>query len=174
MILELAKEVKGAGLIREFLISEGVALGRYRKPQLFTSHPERMRIMEEMSDRPKAFRVRSLRRKLTKLDRALTDDEAYALDRAFNAWLALNGKSKSVNPMAVGGGGSSQQEPLNQRELNEATAFRNMRGLLGSYNRFRMRKLFEALAPWRENEFSVNILEAAQLAKAIKRAYEQK
>src|SRR5688572_14317166 len=159
MILQPIAEVKGARLVREFLVSEGVALGRYRRPRLFTSYPERMRIMEEMSDRPEAFKVRSLRRKLTKLDRALTDDEAYSLDRAFNAWLSLNGKSKSVNPMAVGGGGSGQGEPLSQHELNEATAFRTMKGLAGAFARFQMMKLFEAMAPWRENEFSVNIEE---------------
>lgn len=166
-------EVKGSGIVRDFLLENGVPMARLRKRQLFTPYEQRIRMMGENQDKPEEFRARSLRRKLTKLDRALTDDEAYALDRAFSAWLILNGKSKSVDFMSVGGG-SETSEPLNDAELKEASAFRIMRGLLGSYERFIVMNLFNVMAPWNDEIHKIEIKDVARLAKAIKKAYEQK
>jgi len=166
-------EVKGSELIREFLISQGEPIARLQRRRLFTPYAHRIRLMQENADKPEGYRKRSLRNRLTKLDKALTDQEAYALDRAFSAWLALNGKSKSVDFMSVGGG-SGQSEPLNDTELKEANAFRIMKGLAGAQARFAMSKLFEAMAPWNDEVYKIEISDCVKLAKSIKNAYEQK
>lgn len=133
-----------------------------------------MRLMEEMQDRPEAFRVRSLRRRLTKLDRALTDEEAYSLDRANNAWLVFHGRSRSVSFDSAGGGGEQQAEPLNQKELNEANSYARMRKRLSAYHRAEMEFVFRSIAPWAEHEANLETDRVKNLAKAIHRAYEQK
>jgi hypothetical protein len=129
--------------------------------------------MNENLDKPEEFRTRSLRRKLTRLDRALSDGEAYALDRAFNAWLSLNGKSKSVDPAGVNGGGG-QSEPLSQHELAEAGAFSQMSKRLHADTRQAMNLLFAAMAPWNDEIHRIDILDAIKVARLLKSAYEQK
>lgn len=167
--------MRGESVVREFLVSEGIPVARYRRKQLFTPYLQRIRILEENSEKPIEWRTHSLRRKLTPLDRALSDNEAYALDRAFSAWLALNGKSKSVDFSFVGGGGSNDKLPLNDRELKEAKAYQIAIGLIGVQNRLRLMRLFERLAPWGESSQAPKMEEVKLLAKAIFRAYaEQK
>lgn len=172
-MITLDKQVKGTELVRDFLLENGVATARFRKRQLFTPYEQRIRLMSENLDKPEEFRTRSLRRKLTRLDRALTDGEAYALDRAFNAWLTLNGKSKSVDPMAVHGG-DGQSEPLSQHELMEAKAYADMLRVFNPNARYMINQLFTAMAPWNDEIHRIDILYAREFAKAIKLAYEQK
>lgn len=133
-----------------------------------------MRLMEEMQDRPEAFRVRSLRRRLTKLDRALTDEEAYSLDRANNAWLVFHGRFRSVSFDSAGGGGEKQSEPLNEREMSEANSYARMRKNLAPRHIAEMEFVFRSIAPWAEDEATLEIDIVKNLAKAIHRAYEQK
>lgn len=165
--------VRGSDLIRDFLLEQGVPTARMRKKQLFTPYEQRIRLMRENQDKPEEFRAHSLRRKLTKLDRALSDEEAYALDRAFNAWLSLNGKSKSVDPGAIHGGGS-YGEPLTQMEIGEARAFGSMRKRLKPHMHNAVRILFRAMAPWEDQIYKIEISQVIELAKALKAAYEQK
>lgn len=159
--------------IREFLISEGFPIARLRKPMKLTGYQERMRIIEENNDKPEAFRERSLRRRLSKLDRALTDAEAYALDRAFNAWLISEGKGKSVNPMAVFSPSGESALPLSQAQFNELRAFALMLRNLGAAHWVIMGRTFLAMAPWAEGQ-EIHIRQTRDLARCIKKAYENK
>lgn len=144
-----------------------------RAKAIYTPYEARMRLLEELRDTPKQFRERSIRRRLTALDRALSDDEARALDRAFNAWLLFEGKSKSVDPMSVGGG-SSDKSPLNDRELGEAGKFQEMSKRLSYGWRMHMRCFFIEIAPWAEKQeayYETDMI--CQIVRAIKKAYEE-
>lgn len=151
--------------------AQGGGFPRMRAKALYTPYAARVRIAEEIRDRPIEFQTRSLRRRLTKLDRMLTDAEAYAFDRAFNAWLLFEGRAKSVNPMGVGGGGS-QGSPMNDRDLPEAGAFQVMRKRLSKYYHYQLGHVFHALAPWTD-ESAMDLESVVLLARAIKNAYEQ-
>lgn len=166
-------QVRGSDVIREFLISEGEPIARLQRRRLFTPYAHRIRMMQENQDKPEAYRKHSLRKRLTKLDKALTDDEAYALDRAYSAWLTLNGKSKSVDITGLPKG-SGQSEPLNDGELKEAEAFCLMLKVFNPNARFVINQFFAALAPWNDKIYKIEISEAAWIAKEIKLAYEQK
>jgi hypothetical protein len=56
-------------------------IARHRTRTILTPLTVRRAILEEAASKPEAVRVRSLRRRLTVLDRALSDREAEALDR---------------------------------------------------------------------------------------------
>ena len=56
-------------------------VARHRTRPLLTPLALRRTIVEEAAAKPEAVRLRSLRRRLTPLDRALTDRAAEALDR---------------------------------------------------------------------------------------------
>jgi hypothetical protein len=56
-------------------------VARHRVRTVLTPLSVRRAILEEAADKPEAVRVRSLRRRLTPLDRALTDREAEAIER---------------------------------------------------------------------------------------------
>jgi len=156
-------------------MSEGEPIARLRVKPMLTAYSQRIRLMEEMHDRPEKFRVRSLRRRLTKLDRALTDEEAYALDRAHNAWLSLHGKSKSVDFSAPGGGSSSgDSSPLDCRELDEAKHYAQMRTAIGAGWRMHMDCLFYEWAPWTEGKPVYELAMIIDIARKIKKAYERK
>jgi hypothetical protein len=173
-IEDVTPQRRKRGDITRDVIAEmgGGGFPRMRAKAIYTPYEARMRLLEELRDTPKRFRERSIRRRLTALDRALSDDEARAFDRAFNAWLVLNGKSKSVNPMSVGGG-NSQSDPLNERELQEATAYRIMFGKIGFGMRMHMRCLFEEMAPWSDKEPIYETDMICQIVRAIKKAYEE-
>ncbi|MFY9640951.1 MAG: hypothetical protein WCD20_16780 [Rhodomicrobium sp.] len=67
---------------RDVLTSPGApVVARHRTRTILTPLAVRLAIIEEVAARPEASRVRSLRRRLTALDRALSDGEAETLDR---------------------------------------------------------------------------------------------
>lgn len=107
-------------------------------------------MIDELSERPEGYKRRSLAKRLTKLDKALTDLEAYSLDRAFSAWLIIAGKSRSVDVSGSGIRGSEQAEPLSQMELAEVGKLREGMGKLTKPIRQQIEGLFRSLAPWAE------------------------
>lgn len=139
-------------IIRDLITGEHepTHYARHRVRAFLTPLCVRMRVLDELAHIAPQRRERIMRRKLTLLDRSLTDRQAAILDRAFNAWLSLNGKSKSVNPEAVGGGNGESKLPLTVRELKEAHAFSAMKQKLEGIWKARLEALFTALAPWRE------------------------
>ncbi len=139
-------------IIRD-LIQGDIALpnfARHRARAFLTGISERERILDELAHLEAKKRERIMRKKLTPLDRALSDRQAANLNRALSAWLVLNGKSKSVNPEAVGGGDGDQKLPLSVRELSEAHAFSTMKRKLEGIWKDRLEALCWALAPWRD------------------------
>jgi hypothetical protein len=65
-------------------------VARHRARPLLTALAVRRAIIEEAASKPEPVRVRSLRRRLTVLDRALTDAEAEALERLANCIIGLS------------------------------------------------------------------------------------
>lgn len=120
---------------------------------MLTSWAVRKRMIDELSERPEGFKRRSLARRLTKLDKALTDLEAYSLDRAFSAWLITAGKSKSVDVSGVTGESYVWHEaktPLGDWQIGEIAKLRE--GLRGWPNgqRLELIAMFNLMAPWHE------------------------
>jgi hypothetical protein len=67
---------------RDILTAPGAPIvARHRTRTLLTPLDVRRAIIEEAASKPEPVRIRSLRRRLTVLDRALSDLEAEALDR---------------------------------------------------------------------------------------------
>jgi hypothetical protein len=67
---------------RDILTPSGApVIARHRTRTILTPLAVRRAILEEAAAKPEAVRARSLRRRLTVLDRALSDREAEALDR---------------------------------------------------------------------------------------------
>lgn len=69
-------------ITRDILTPPGAPIvARHRARTILTPMGVRRAIIEEAAEKPEAVRQRSLRRRLTALDRALTDREADALER---------------------------------------------------------------------------------------------
>jgi len=67
---------------RDVLTPPGApVIARHRARTILTPLEVRRAILEDVASKPEAVRVRSLRRRLTVLDRMLTDQEAEALER---------------------------------------------------------------------------------------------
>lgn len=147
---------------------------RMRAKSLITPYQARMRLLDEIKELPDEAWIKSVRRRLTRLDRALSDQEAYALDRAFNAWLILQGSPKSIDWSGAGGGSNDFAMPLNNGQLNEGRAYNAMYRKLKSFMRLDMEELFRAMAPDSESKCHCTNGEIQKLAKSIKNAYEQK
>jgi len=76
---------------RDILTPPGAPIvARHRTRTILTPLAVRRAIIEEAAARPEAARVRSLRRRLTALDRALSDREAEALDRLTSCMNSLS------------------------------------------------------------------------------------
>jgi hypothetical protein len=76
---------------RDVLTSPGAPIvARHRTRTLLTPFAVRRAIIEDADAKPEPVRVRSLRRRLTLLDRALSDCEAEALDRLTNCIASLS------------------------------------------------------------------------------------
>ena len=76
---------------RDVLTPPGAPIvARHRTRTLLTPLAVRRAIIEEAAAKPEPVRVRSLRRRLTLLDRALSDCEAEALDRLTNCIASLS------------------------------------------------------------------------------------
>jgi hypothetical protein len=76
---------------RDVLTPPGApVIARHRTRTILTPLAVRLAILEEAGAKPEAVRVRSLRRRLTALDRALSDREAEALERFTSCINALS------------------------------------------------------------------------------------
>jgi hypothetical protein len=76
---------------RDVLTPPGAPIvARHRTRTLLTPLTVRRAIIEDAASKPEPVRVRSLRRRLTVLDRALTDGEAEALDRLTSCVCSLS------------------------------------------------------------------------------------
>jgi hypothetical protein len=169
------KRMEQSAIIRELLLEKGLAYMRNRTKPIFTSWEVRLRIVDELREKTDDFKQRSLRRKLTKLDRALTDRQAHALDQAFSAWLILEGKSKSVDASAAGGKSSDDKLPLTEREFAQVARYKQGIAHWPSMTRHKLEGLFLLMAPWAENQNlkpdARSIQQIVELAKMLEKIY---
>lgn len=146
------KRIQHGQIARDIIIEGERAFPRHRAKPMLTSWAVRKRMIDELSERPEGFKRRSLARRLTKLDKALTDLEAYSLDRAFSAWLITAGKSKSVDVSGSGVRGNDQGEILSEQELREVGILRKaLKGLPKQANSLIL-AIFGLMAPWHESK----------------------
>ncbi|MGO9546397.1 MAG: hypothetical protein ACLPPF_16580 [Rhodomicrobium sp.] len=76
---------------RDILTPPGAPIvARHRTRSILTPLSVRRAIIEDAAEKPEAVRVRSLRRRLTALDRALSDREAEALNRLTDCIVGLS------------------------------------------------------------------------------------
>jgi hypothetical protein len=66
------------------------AIARHRTRPILTPLPVRLAILEEVAGKPEETRLRAIRRRLTALDRALSDSEAELLERIISCVNALS------------------------------------------------------------------------------------
>lgn len=167
-----------APIARELGINpDGSGFVRQKQRQIITPLAERLRIFEENEGKPEEFRARSLRRRLTRVDRVLTDMEASVLDRAFSAWLTIEGNVKGVSWDSQGIRGCGDRSPLSGRQLYEVGQYQQARAKLGVLLKERVDKLFAIMSPWYDGEqpeidgtFAFNVKD---IAKILKNAYGQ-
>lgn len=82
---------------RDVLTLPGASVvARHRARMILTPLEVRRAILEDVAAKPEAVRVRSLRRRLTVLDRMLTDEEAEALERLTSCINSLS-NVRSIN-----------------------------------------------------------------------------
>lgn len=178
MIEDATRERRKRGdIAREMVKQEnGGHMPRMRAKADFTPYEMRIAIIDEAASvhaGNEAAIKRSLRRRLTKLDRALSDDEAKALDRAFRGWLLFEGRGKSVDPMAVHGGSSGGASPISPSDWPEAEAYVRMVRRLKGWP-VSLHFWFCITAGLEVHGYSPNSMdEMLAMAKAIKEAYEK-
>lgn len=171
------KRMEKGAIIREMLVERGIAFMRNRTKPILTSWEVRKRMVDELREKTDNFKQRSLRRKLTELDRALTDRQAFALDRAYTAWLILAGKGKSVglgdrviNSTKMDGG-----IPLKQQEFELIGRYKDGIAKWDKWSREKLEMLFQAMAPWAENQNlkpdAASIAQIVDLAKKLEKIY---
>lgn len=156
-------------IARDIVAELGIGFARQRAKPWLTPMPIRLRIIREARGRE-----RSLRRRLTRLDRALTDEQARTLNRAYDAWLICEGKASTVQIGKIGFS-AIDREPLTQRELAEIGAYRIAVMALAKRDQDKLSSLFNIIAPWNQNELkkpSVSVInEIVDLAKKLQKSY---
>lgn len=178
MSLGVTKERASKGDIARDIIFEAQQISaRQRTRPMLTSWEVRHRMVDELRERPEEFRQRSLRRRLTKLDRALTDRQAFALDRAFTAWLITAGRSNSVDPTGetVSVVWKDAALPLRGYEFEEVAKFRKVMAAWDSSMRHKLETLFSLMAPWAERRNlkpdEASIRQVVELASLLEKSY---
>jgi hypothetical protein len=166
-----------APIARELAIADGIGFVRQKQRVIITPLAERMRILEENEGKPEEFRSRSLRRRLTRVDRVLTDLEAGIIDRAFNAWLTIEGNVRGVSWDSQGIRGGGDRSPLSGRQLYEVGQYQQARAKLSILLKERMDRLFALMSPWYDGEQpDINgtfAFDVKDIARILKNAYGQ-
>jgi hypothetical protein len=132
----------------------GAAQKRHRVRLPLTSFPARMRILEEARDMPEAVRLRSLRRSLTPLDRALTDEEALSLSRLAEVETMLDSTSRT-SPLARLGMGSTGRGaqggwlPFSEQRRRETSGRAFVLARLSAQHRATATEFLIQMLPWR-------------------------
>jgi len=126
---------------------------RHRVRTPLTPIAVRMQILEETRELPEAVRLRSLRRRLTVLDRALSDADAANLDRLAEAETLLHSASHA-SPLArigMGSGGSadSGRLPFSERRRREIGGRAFVLARLGAQHRAALTRFLADMLPWR-------------------------
>lgn len=179
MIADTTKERRQRSpIVRELVPMDGAYIPRMRAKPLLTPMAVRQAILDELDGQPEDFRLRSIRRRLTRLDRALTDTDAAVLDRALNAWLSAHQGARAVNLDSQGiRSTSGDKAPITGRQLYELGAYQEAIKHLSPIQRKALNGLFALLSPFAEapqGELSAEIIgQIRWLARDLKKAYRQ-
>lgn len=155
------KRKEKSAIVREMLIQHGVAFMRNRTKSIFTSWD---------------LRIKG-KRGLTRLDRALTDNQAFALDRAYTAWLVLEGKANCAasGVHTISGSMDGGKIPLNQHEFELVGRYRAGIAKWSKQEKGMLEGLFRIIAPWSENQNirpdTASIAQIVELAKKLEEIY---
>lgn len=156
------KRKEQAAIIREMLIERGIAFMRNRVKPMLTSWP---------------IRCKGNKRKWTRLDKALTDGQAYALDRAFNAWLAVAGRGHTVDTTGatVSVVWKDGKLPMRGYEFEEVGRLRTALANWDNGTKQKLEMLFQVMAPWAEKQNVIpdaaSIAQIVELAKKLEKIY---
>jgi hypothetical protein len=167
------RRAHGQGLMKETLAYD---VARYKARVPFTLLEARRRIMDEAKDKPKEKRERSLRRRLTPFDRALSEDEATVIDmliRAFLSFERVKGASWSQGVDAS----HSPKLPFAANEHKLLAAFGLINSRLAAKHRAILRDLLQRMAPDHEAEKPIDfhwIAAAKNMAAAALAIFENK
>ncbi|WP_155942396.1 hypothetical protein [Rhodomicrobium vannielii] len=119
---------------RDVLTPPGApVVARHRARPILTPHEMRLAILEDAAGKPEAVRIRSLRRRLTVLDRALSDREAQALERLSSCIAALKCRCGQLPQIggalaAIGRPRAVRREAAARDRGRELRAERSVRG----------------------------------------------
>lgn len=139
---------RGAGLMKETLTPHGAPIvARYKARVPFTLLDMRQQIMEDASDKPKAKRERSLRRRLTPFDRALSEEQAEIIDKLVRGALALAGKLRCGSWQETVDGSKEPGLPFSAREQSILALYGEARARLAPQHRAILADLCARMMP---------------------------
>jgi len=108
---------------RDLLTPPGAPIvARHRARPILTPLEVRRTILEDAAGKPESVRVRSLRRRLTVLDRMLSDQEAEALDRLTSCLNALSNVGAINYLKSEVRSGPTARLPFNETRRREIAA----------------------------------------------------
>lgn len=170
------RERKRHGRIeRDILRGADPPFARHRAKPMLTSYAIRSKLKAELEHKHPEARKRIMRRKLTKLDRALSDAEARYVDIHFTGWLVCEGKTAGSSLSERIDKPHNSTGPLTQRELEAVTRYRRANARLDAMSAYVLEVLFLVLAPWNEGAWKLGGAAIPQIklaAQALKNVYE--
>lgn len=141
---------------------------RRARPPL-TPYAVRLQILEETRDMPEETRLKSLRRRLTALDRLLSDEDAASLDRLSDAEGLLDGAT-NASPISRAGmgacGRSAGQPPFSEHRRYEIGARAYVLTRLLPEDRAAIMAFLAQMLPWRAESGETDAAPAAALRRA--------
>lgn len=149
---------------------------RVRAP--LTPPAVRMQILEDTLDMPEAVRLRSLRRRLTPLDRALSGEDAASLDRLAEAETLLD-SACHASPLArlgMGSAGSSADGarlPFSERRRREIGGRAFVLARLSAEHRAAVAGFLTQMLPWRSEAGGSGAAPEPYLPRAKRAARQQ-
>jgi hypothetical protein len=162
---------RGQGLQKETLSpSHAPLVARYKARAPFTLLDMRQQIMEEAKDKPAAKRERSLRRRLTPFDRALSEAQAEILDRLVRASLAIAAKLRGASWTQSVDGTREQRLPFTDREHSNLALLGRINSRLAPRHKAILRDLCARMMPDHEPLSPVDyawIAAAKEMADAV-------
>jgi hypothetical protein len=157
---------------RDVLTPPGApVVARHRARPILTPHEMRLAILEDAAGKPEAVRIRSLRRRLTVLDRALSDREAEVLERLSSCIAALS-NAGAVNYLRseVRSPPSGGRVPFGERQRREIAGVSYVLKGLGAEDRAAVLRLVALLDPGYSGVFKPDEPFVAGVRKAAEAA----
>jgi len=153
---------------RDVLTPPGApVVARHRTRPILTPLEARLAIIEEAAEKPETVRIRSLRRRLTVLDRALSDREAEVLERISSCIAALS-NAGAINYLRseVRSAPSGGRLPFSEKRRREIAGVTFVLRGLGGEDRAAVLRLVALLDPGHSGVFKPDEAFLAGVRKA--------